>query len=222
MTYFSVSAVWSFPAHPARSNLNQTSHIWKITHTNIFWFRDFRSAEHKVMCQCLEYLPWSFAAPAHMSAKWCQLSRRTQGGLGGRGSVAACPSQCGTTSDGRGTARSHSQTNANAGGTRERERARESKKKQKRCETRRTSESPETRTEVGTLSEGQFVEEQSDSMPRLTAEEEVAADISSTLPVGRMWCAGIVLHKKTVSMSLQLFLGENILVCYELQPKALK
>lgn len=101
--------------------------------------------------------------------------------MGGRGSVAACPLQCGTTSDGRGTARSRSQTNANAGGTRERER-----KKQKRCETRRTSESPETRTEVGTLSEGQFAEEQSDSMPRLTAEEEVATDISSTLPAGRM------------------------------------
>lgn len=31
-----------------------------------------------------------------------------------RGSVSACPTQCGTTSGGRDTARSHSPTNANA------------------------------------------------------------------------------------------------------------
>ena len=73
------------------------------------------------VCVCVVYLwCWSFAALVHRSVMWCQRSLQTRGGWGGRGSVSTCPTRCGTTSGGRGTARSRSPTNANAGRRKER------------------------------------------------------------------------------------------------------
>lgn len=63
---------------------------------------------------CVLYLWWSFAGLGHRSVAWCQRSLPTPGGWGGRGSVSTCPTRCGTTGGGRGTARSRSRTNANA------------------------------------------------------------------------------------------------------------
>lgn len=61
----------------------------------------------------------------------------------------------------------------------------------------------QTKTEVRTLSGRRLsLWEQSDRMPRLTPEEETAADTSSTLPAGRMWCAGIMLHKRTQNVDI--------------------
>lgn len=69
---------------------------------------------HGLKLVCVLYLWWSFAALGHRSVVWCQQSLPTPGGWGGRGSVSTCPTRCGTTGGGRGTARSRSLTNANA------------------------------------------------------------------------------------------------------------
>ena len=65
------------------------------------------------------------------------------------------------------------------------------------CETQWTSETDRPRQRSGHFLRGVSLWEQSDRVPGLTPEEEAAADTSSTLPAGRMWCAGIMLHKST-------------------------
>lgn len=135
----------------------------------------------------LEYLWWSFAALVHRSVMWCQLSLRIQEGSGGHGSVSTCPTQCGTTNGGRGTVHYHSPTNANA--------------EERRKEQRETLDFNKKKREIkDIIIEASFFLR--DRTPRLMPEEEVAADTSSALPAGRMWCAGIMLHKRRQTVDI--------------------
>ena len=155
------------------------------------------------------YLWWSFAALVHRSVMWCQLSPQTPGGSGGRGSVSTCPTQCGTTGGGRGTARSHSPTSANAVNVLEKEGAgkeREQKKTERKEDfsVRHNYDLKQTGRVRGRDINWQASRcgSTETEMPRVTLEEEAAADTSSTLPAGRMWCAGITLHKRTQNIDI--------------------
>lgn len=144
----------------------------------------------------ISYLWRSFVALEQRSVVWCQQSLQTPGGWGVRGSVSACPTRCGTTSGGHDTARSHSPTNANA--EKEKEIGRWNGDGVKRKRERSSWGAENLCKHFCEMSQGRSKVTECRGRHQRKWQQLTLL----TLPAGRMWCAGIILHKSSQNIDI--------------------